>query len=341
MSHGPRDWRQGPPLSPPLIELLPAPGEVFAPAPPRRERPRYGLALLLFALTFFCATTLGPVMVQISRTDMLALLGPVLTRELVSQVWQDPALLRIGLAFSIPALIILLAHELGHYVACRYYRLPCTLPYFLPVPFNFGTFGAFIKIKAPISGKRQLFDVGVAGPIAGFIALLPFLLYGIAESHPAALSAARDLEDATAMILLPGRCLAVDLATWLFHGRLEPGMVLDLHPMALAAWLGLLATAINLLPLGQLDGGHILYAATGRLQRRLAFPLWLLLGLMGLYWKGWLLWCVIVMLIGLYHPPVHDESEPLDSRRRVLAWLAVALFFLSFMPVPLQAVAVR
>ncbi len=340
MSHGPHDGRQGPLMPPPLIELLPASGNVFAPAPSLIERPRYGLALLLFGLTFFCTTTLGPVMVQISRTDMQTLLGPFLTPQVVAEVWLDPALLRIGLAFSIPALIILLAHELGHYIACRRYRLPCTLPYFLPVPINFGTFGAFIKIKAPISSKRQLFDVGVAGPIAGFITLVPFLLYGISQSHPAALTVARNPEDATAIILLPGRCLAVDLATWMFHGRLGPGMVLDLHPMALAAWLGLLATAINLLPLGQLDGGHILYAATGRLQRRLAFPLWLVLGLMGLFWVGWLLWCLIVMLIGLYHPPVYDESEPLDGRRRVLAWLALAMFLLCFMPVPLQDIRV-
>ena len=336
----PRDWRQGPPLPPPLIELLPAPGDVFAAAPPRPERPRYGLALVLFGLTFFCTTTLGPVMVQLSRTDMLTLLGPLLTPDVVRQVWRTPELLRMGLTFSIPALVILLAHEMGHYIACRRYRLPCTLPYFLPVPFNFGTFGAFIKIKVPISGKRQLFDVGIAGPIAGFVVLMPFLLYGIAESHPAPLPVASPA-DATGLVLLPGRCLAIDLATWLFHGRLAQGMVLNLHPMALAAWLGLLATAINLLPLGQLDGGHILYAATGRLQRQLAFPLWLLLGLMGFYWPGWLLWCVIVLVIGLYHPPVYDESEPLDRKRRILAWGALAMLILAFMPVPIHDVTVR
>jgi membrane-associated protease RseP (regulator of RpoE activity) len=340
MSDGTRGWRQGPPLPPPLIELLPAPGDVFAPAPPRTERPRYGLALLLFALTFFCTTTLGPVMVQVSRTDMLTIFGPFLTPELVVKVWQSPALLRMGLAFSFPALIILLAHEMGHYVACLRYGLPCTLPYFLPVPINFGTFGAFIKIKAPIRGKRQLFDVGIAGPIAGFVALVPFLLYGIASSHPARLPLAGPA-DATGIILLPGRCLAIELATWLFHGRLGEGIVLDLHPMALAAWLGLLATAINLLPLGQLDGGHILYAATGRAQRRLAFPLWLALGLLGFFWPGWLLWCFVVLLIGLHHPTVYDESEPLDPRRRALAWLGLALLVLSFMPVPIREIAVR
>ncbi|HKI06440.1 MAG TPA: site-2 protease family protein [Thermoanaerobaculia bacterium] len=271
---------------------------------------------------------------------MMAVLGPFLTPGLVAQVWSSPGLLRMGLSFSITALTILFAHEMGHYIACRRYGIACTLPYFLPVPLNFGTFGAFIKIKAPIGSKRQLFDVGIAGPIAGFVALIPFLLYGIAHSTPAPLHAAARVEDAAATILLPGRCLAIELATWLFHGRLSEGVVLNLHPVALGAWLGLLATAINLLPLGQLDGGHILYAVTGRLQRRLAFPLWIVLGLMGFYWPGWLLWCLIVLLIGLYHPPVYDESTPLDPKRRVLAWLAFLMFVLAFMPVPIADVPV-
>jgi len=229
---------------------------------------------------------------------------------------------------------------MGHYVACRRYGIPCTPPFFLPVPLNFGTFGAFIRLKAPFSNKRQLFDVGIAGPIAGFVTLIPFLLWGIAHSHAAPMHEV-PLEQSTGLVLLPGRCLAIELATWLFHGRLAPGMVLNLHPVAYGAWLGLLATAINLLPLGQLDGGHILYAATGRLQRRLALPLWIALGLMGYFWPGWLLWSLIVALIGLPHPPVYDESEPLDPKRRLLAWFALVMFVLCFMPVPIRDVMVR
>jgi membrane-associated protease RseP (regulator of RpoE activity) len=282
-------------------------------------------------------------MVQLCRTDMTALSEPWLTRSVVLRVWSDPALLRMGLAFSIPALLILLAHEMGHYVACWLYGLPCTLPYFLPVPINFGTFGAFIRIKAPIRSKQELFDVGIAGPIAGFLALIPFLLWGIAHSTPARLLLATPTSDdaLTPALYLPGRCLAIEMATWLFHGRLEPGMILNLHPVALAAWLGLLATSINLLPLGQLDGGHVLYAATGRLQRRLALPLWIVLGLMGFLWQGWLVWCVIILVIGLYHPPVWDETTPLDPFRRRLAWIALVLLILSFMPAPLSIVPVR
>jgi membrane-associated protease RseP (regulator of RpoE activity) len=315
--------------------LLPAPGNVYARAPRPPERRLYGRALLLFALTFLCATTLSPVMVLMSRTDVTTALEPFLTPTVVSTVWRNPELLKIGLAFSIPALLILLCHEMGHYVACRIYGIPCTPPFFLPVPVNFGTFGAFIRIKAPIHSKRQLFDVGIAGPIAGFVALIPFLLYGIAKSQPAPVSHGTGATE----LLLPGHCLAIQLATWLFHGRLAKGTILNLHPTALAAWLGLFATSLNLLPLGQLDGGHILYAATGRLQRRLALPFWLALALLGYYWPGWLLWCVIVLVIGLRHPPVYDESLPLDPKRRALAWVALLMFALSFMPVPIGYVA--
>ncbi len=332
--------RPEPPFSSPLIELLPAPGDagpVYAAAPRRPERRLYGRALALFALTFLSATTLSPVMYQLSRTDVARTLvseeyGAVLTPSVVSGVWGNPEWLRIGLEFAIPALFILFCHEMGHYVACRIYRIPCTPPFFLPVPLNFGTFGAFIRIKAPIHSKRQLFDVGIAGPIAGFVALVPFLLYGIAHSQPAPEPPGK-LE-----LLLLGKCLAIELAARLFHGPLPAGTVLNLHPTAMAAWLGLFATALNLLPLGQLDGGHILYAATGRLQRRLALPFWLALALLGYLWPGWLLWCVIVLVIGLYHPPVYDESEPLDPRRRALAWGALLLFALCFMPVPIAYV---
>jgi membrane-associated protease RseP (regulator of RpoE activity) len=278
-------------------------------------------------------------MYMLSRTDVTTNLEPFLTPRVVSAVWSDPALLRLGLSFSIPALVILLAHELGHYVACRRYRLAATLPYFLPVPLNFGTFGAFIKIKAPIRSRKELFDVGIAGPIAGFVALLPFLLYGVAHSVPAPLRLASG--ETGSDLWHMGRCLAIQLAALPFHGWLGTGTVLNLHPFALAAWLGLLATSINLLPLGQLDGGHILYAATGRLQHRLAIPLWLVLGIVGVLWRGWLVWCLIVLVIGLRHPPVADESTPLGPWRRRLAWIALVMLVLSFIPQPLDLAIIQ
>jgi membrane-associated protease RseP (regulator of RpoE activity) len=162
----------------------------------------------------------------------------------------------------------------------------------------------------------------------------------VARSTPVPLPAV-DPATATGAVLAPGRNLLIYLVARLFHGPLPAGTHLNLHPMALGAWLGLLATALNLLPLGQLDGGHILYAATGRLQRRLAIPLWLGLALMGWLWPGWILWTLIVLVIGLYHPPVWDEREPLDPKRRMIAVLALVIFLLSFMPVPLAEIPVK
>jgi membrane-associated protease RseP (regulator of RpoE activity) len=271
------------------------------------------------------------------RTDVSTDLPTLLTPTVITRVWTDPELLGIGLSFAFSALLILLAHELGHYVYCRRYGIDSTPPYFLPVPFNFGTFGAFIKIKSAIRSKRELFDVGIAGPIAGFVMLIPFLLYGVAHSEILPMPPPGTYP-AEVGVYVPGRCLALELAIRLFHGPVPEGMAINYHPMALGAWLGLFATSLNLLPLGQLDGGHILYAATGRLQRRLALPLWALLGLTGYFWPGWLLWSLLILLIGLYHPPVVDETTPLDPARRRLAWLALLMFLLSFMPVPLDIV---
>ncbi len=337
--HGGRgvDPGLGEPIRPRQIEIL-APGGLPYPPPPKK--PRYVLATVLFIASLLTTTTLGAVFLLTTRTDAIVNAFPFLTPSTVATVWRQTEVLTLGLRFALPALFILLCHELGHYLTCRWYRLPSTPPYFLPAPLGVGTFGAFIRIRAPIRSKRQLFDVGVAGPLAGFVALIPFLIYGIAHSRPAVVVPPPVLEDPPLVLYLPGKCLAVELLSRFFHGPLPAGTVLDLHPFALAAWFGLLATAINLLPLGQLDGGHILYAVTGRVQRRLALPLWVALAVAGLYWEGWFLWCAIVLVMGLRHPPVADEREPLGSGRTALALVALAILVLAFMPVPLTAVPV-
>jgi membrane-associated protease RseP (regulator of RpoE activity) len=310
---------------------------------PGGYRPRRWLPVLLFALTFFSTTTLGAGWYLSTRTDVtyvpadvaagMVWLGPAT----VAQVWGDRALLAVGLAFSVPTMLILLCHELGHYLMCRRYGVAATWPHFLPVPIGLGTFGAFIRIKAPIRTKRQLFDIGVAGPVAGFAALLPFLVYGLWRSTPRTLEVAAPLT--TDWILyLPGRSLLFRLVESAFHGPATADRVLDLHPFALAAWVGLLVTSLNLLPLGQLDGGHLLYAVAGRRQRQLAPVLWAALVVAGFYWPGWWLWSLLLLVMRLGHPPVRDEAVPLDRRRRLLALGALALLVLSFMPVPLEMV---
>lgn len=315
-------------------------------APPVRREPRWGLAIALFVATFFSTTTLGANWILAARTDVVSpipnnpFFGAMLSPITIRMVWTSRELLATGLSFSLPVLLIMLCHELGHYVYCRRYRIAATLPYFVPAPVGLGTFGAFIRIRSLIRDKRELFDIGIAGPIAGFLALLPFLVYGIARSQPAPIVLAKP--NGPAMVLqLPGTSLLTWLLTRAFHGPLPAGTVLNLHPFALAAWVGLLVTALNLLPLAQLDGGHILYAMVGERQRRLALPLWLALAAAGFIHPVWFAWAVIVLFIGLQHPPVADPHTPLGAGRKALALAALAMLVLCFMPVPLQDILVR
>ncbi len=259
----------------------------------------------------------------------------------MTRVWLDEELRSWGLRFALPTLLILLCHELGHYVVCRRRGLPATPPYFVPAPLGLGTFGAFIRIRGPIRCRRDLIDVGISGPIAGFAALLPILIYGVAASEPVVPPAPTEAAAAAGLVLyLPGRSLLVVLLSQLFHGALPVGAILNPHPWLLAGWVGLFATMLNLLPLGQLDGGHVLYAAVGRAQWRLAWPLWGALALAGFLWPGWWLWCAVVALIGVRHPVLADEETPLDPFRRRLALAGLALFLLCFMPVPIRQVPI-
>jgi membrane-associated protease RseP (regulator of RpoE activity) len=266
---------------------------------------------------------------------LLAELPLLIHPDTIRLVWGDPQLLGWGLRFSLATIFILVSHELGHWFACRHYGLPATPPYFLPAPLVLGTFGAFIRIRAPLRSKKELFDVGIAGPIAGFVALLPVLLVGMAKSVPTDLARAAGAPGAGLSLYFPGENLLWRLSSLAFHGPLDDGVMLNPHPFLLAAWVGMLATALNLLPLAQLDGGHILYALLGRRQRRLALPLWLALVALGFWSPGWWLWALIVLLLGLRHPPVHDEQTPLDRRRRLLALFALVMLVVCFVPVPL------
>ena len=303
---------------------------------------QYALSGATLLLSLFASTTLGAGWYLSTRTDVTTDLLPWLGPSTIQRVWNDPDLLRLGFQFSLPLLLILLCHELGHFLMCRHYCLRATPPYFLPAPVGLGTFGAFIRIRERIRDKRQLLDIGVAGPIAGFVVLLPFLFYGIARSRPAEILAVPPNTPTELVLLLPGSCLATSFVTWLFHGPLAEGAILDLHPFALSAWVGLLVTSLNLLPLGQLDGGHILYAAAGRLQLKLAVPLWALLAGVGIFfWRGWLFWCALTLLMRLRHPPVYYEELELDPGRIRLAWLAAAILIVSFIPAPLSMIGVR
>ena len=243
-------------------------------------------------------------------------------------------LLLRGLWYSGTILAILGCHELGHYFACRYYDVDASLPYFLPVPISItGTLGAFIRIREPIPQKRMLFDIGIAGPIAGFLVAVPTLFFGVAMSHVVKMP-----ENFVGLEL--GEPLLFKAASWLLWGSVPNGYSLNLHPMAFAAWFGLLATALNLFPIGQLDGGHISYAVLGPRSTVVTFAMLGVAVLLTFFSASWIVWTglllVMLFMVGPHHPPVFDEEEPLDRTRLVLALCAVVIFILCFTPAPIQ-----
>jgi membrane-associated protease RseP (regulator of RpoE activity) len=237
-----------------------------------------------------------------------------------------------GLAFSVPLLAILLCHELGHYLTARHYQLNVSPPFFLPGPpvFFIGTFGAFIRLRTVLTDRRQLLDVGAAGPLAGFVVAVPILWYGLAHSR---------VDPGSASMSVPlGWLLGDSLISLLLRhltGTAEGAVVL--HLTALAGWLGMLVTMLNLLPIAQLDGGHILYAAAPRAHRQVARTIWVAIILLGYFSRSWLLWGIIVLLLSrgqFGHPPVLDAYRPLPKSRMWLLAVSAVLFVLTFTPVP-------
>ena len=235
-----------------------------------------------------------------------------------------PSELLPGLPFSLTLMFILLAHEMGHYLYARHYRVYATLPYFVPFPSLIGTLGAFIRIKSPIPSRAALFDIGIAGPIAGFIPACIALVAGLSLSHPIAAS------DTSSLQL--GFPLAFHLAARILHIT-TPLRALSLHPVAAAAWVGMFATALNLLPGGQLDGGHILFSLSPPIHRTVSFLTVLALIPLGKYfWTGWLLWAVLLAMT-MRHPPVPREPA-VSGPRRLVALFGALMFILSFTPAP-------
>ena len=239
-----------------------------------------------------------------------------------------------GFWYSGTILLILGCHEFGHYVACRYYDVDASLPYFIPFPFQFtGTLGAFIRIREPIPSKRMLFDIGIAGPIAGFVIALPALFLGLALSQVIDLP-----QDFTGFEL--GEPLLFQATAYVVWGAQAEGQTINLHPMGFAAWFGLLATALNLFPIGQLDGGHISYAVFGRRSSHVTLGMIGVAVLLAWFSTSWIVWTVLMVVMlfmfGRHHPRTADEHIPLDRPRKILALVALAMFVLCFTPVPIE-----
>jgi membrane-associated protease RseP (regulator of RpoE activity) len=307
-----------------------APGdfrEYYVPPPPP-PRDRVWLHVVLLILTILTTTFVGGLhyFAFVAGFNGGAGLGTAVLRDVQFYI--------SGLWYSATILAILGCHEMGHYLACRRYRVDATLPFFLPAPLPLtGTLGAFIRIRNRIPSKKALFDIAIAGPIGGFIVAVPALFVGLVMSV-----VERIPQDFAGVEL--GEPLLFRAAAWLVWGDLPQGVSINMHPMAFAAWFGLLATALNLFPIGQLDGGHISHAVLG--PRATYVTLMMIACAIGLAFvsSSWWVWTalMVVMLfaMGPAHPPTLDEQTPLDSTRIVLAVFALAMLIVCFTPVPIE-----
>lgn len=237
-----------------------------------------------------------------------------------------------GLQYSCTLMAILSAHEFGHYFAARRFGVDATLPYFIPFPFPgspIGTLGAVIKTRSPIPHRRALLYIGAMGPLPGFIVSLAAVIAGISLSQVQPILPAEGLE------LLLGDSLLFSFISQQIHGSIAPGSDLFLHPVAFAGWIGFLLTALNLMPVGQLDGGHILHALIGDRQRYAGWIFFAALVFLSFYWPGWIVWIIIFLfLVMVGHPHIHDTGEELTTAEKVMGWACMVILALTFVPVP-------
>lgn len=271
------------------------------------------LNIVLFALTFISTLTVGAMHEGI---DVVA----------------EPLNIYKGWPFSIALLLILLFHEFSHYVASKKHSIEASLPYFIPAPTLFGTFGAVIKMKSPITTKNALIDIGASGPIAGFIISVIATIIGLSFSRIMPVHAAANVISLGDSLLFKGLSRAI-------LGAVPDNQDIYLHPVALAGWIGFFVTSLNLIPVGQLDGGHILYALLGDKHAVISKLLVGLMFIMGfLLWDGWIIWGVLLIIIGFRHPPIVYSEMPLDPKRKIIGWISLAIFILTFTPVPIAIV---
>ncbi len=327
------------PPVPPVYEAY-RPIEVFVVG--ERSRPRYWLHGLLLLVTIFTMLVVGARLQYNFLNNLPAFSMDESTLPLFPLGWiaEQPLRLLLGLPFALTLMLILLAHELGHYLYCRHYGVDATLPFFIPAPTLIGTLGAFIRIKSPIRSRSALFDIGIAGPIAGFVVALAVLVCSLALSKPM-------LPGTAESDIIFGYPLIFHLAHWGLGilGLSGPGRIpleqAYLHPTAIAAWVGMFATALNLLPGGQLDGGHIVFSLFPRLHKHVSRLTVGILLPMGIFlWAGWLVWAALLFVSGLRHPQV-PAWPGVDGNRKLVALIGLALLILTFVPMPFNGAALR
>jgi len=303
------------------------PREVFVVQP---SRPRYWLHALLLLLTFYTTLIVGARLDYNFHHNLPAFYEGEGGPDFFPYQWTlEPARLVSGIPFSFSLMLILLAHEMGHYLYCRHYRVWATMPFFIPCPTLFGTLGAFIRIRSPIRSRDALFDIGIAGPIAGFVVATAVLWISLALSHGHAPFPTEDSIN-----------LNYPLIFYILHaasgaGRLPLGQ-LALHPMAIAAWIGMFATALNLLPGGQLDGGHIVFSLAPGAHRAISrAAIVTLLVLAYFCWAGWIVWAIMLAISGMRHPVV-PLWPGVGKKRWLVAVCGLLLLALTFAPAPVQ-----
>ena len=322
-----------PSLPSPSTYELPAPVEVFV-VPQRRTR--YWLHALLLLATVFTTLVVGARMEFnfLHNEPLLAAGSEYLPFFPLGWVLQSPVRLLLGIPFAATLLIVLLAHEMGHYYYCMKYGVYATLPFFIPAPTLIGTMGAFILIRSPIRSRSDLFDIGIAGPIAGFVLAVVTLAFAVFLSKP--MPSGMPSSD-----ILLGYPIIFRLAHQLSPHSAIPLERMALHPVAIAAWVGMFATALNLLPGGQLDGGHIIFSLWPRAHRWISLLSLVALILLGYFgnWRGWWVWAVLLFLSGLRHPRV-SPWPGLDGKRKLLALFALAMLILTIVPAPFRVAGV-
>jgi len=233
-----------------------------------------------------------------------------------------------GPLLALALIAILMSHEMGHYLACRYYRVDATLPHFIPFPFSLvGTLGAFIRIRSPFPQRRALFDIGAAGPLAGFVVCLPVLFFGLREATLEPLSADR-------LGISLGEPLLFQVAVRVLRGEIPHDLNLTLGPLGMAAWFGLFMTALNLMPIGQLDGGHIAYALLPHRAATISRVMsWVCVALI-YFGPSWIIWSILMRVLGRRHPPTLNDGAHVDRGRGALGLLSLLVFVLCFVPDP-------
>jgi hypothetical protein len=313
------------------------------PEPPKFQH-RYRPHVILFGLTLLTTAMAGGCHYEgflistgaVPRPDLPEVTGFLQALLVIASFVFSPGFLLSGLWYALPLLAILGAHEFGHYYYCRVHNVNATLPYFLPAPLPLtGTLGAVIRIREAFPSKRALFDIGVAGPIAGFVVLVPFLYLGLKLS-----AVVQFPDDPNVDVMYFGEPLLLRVLAWLRFGDLPAGFDLTLHPMGFAAWFGMLATALNLLPFGQLDGGHIAYAVLGRRAWLVSVGTLVTAVALTTVSPGWVSVTIMMLamawFLGVRHPRVIDEHVPLGPGRTLVAILAAVMFALCFTPVPIE-----